>query len=256
MVATMLSLEHTGTYGILLFMANTIEIPSKSMYQIGGPVISSSIAHGEMKNVENVYKKSSINSLLVGILLFSILWAVLYNIFDLMPNNEDFYIYKNVFLFLCLGKLVDMTFSLNTHIIVYSKYYKYNLVFVLVLAVANLVLNYFFIREFGLTGAAMATALSMILYNITKLFFIKYRFKLWPFSINTLKVIVIAMITIAISTFLPDLFLSWPDILIKGAIIFLAYYFLLKVFSVKAEIINVFENKAENVLDLMLNRKK
>jgi O-antigen/teichoic acid export membrane protein len=242
MVATLISLTDTGIYGILLFMANVIDIPVRSINQIAGPVISSSMEHGDRENVSDVYKKSSINALITGLFIFLVMWAVLNNILQLMPKNEELLGYTNVFLFLGFGKLFDMTFSTNTHIIIYSKYYKYNLFFVLFLGGINLVLNYLLIQKYGMVGAAMATAISLVLYNVIKLFFIRIKLKYWPFTIETVKLLLVGMICFVFIYFLPDLMLNWIDLIIKGGIITLVYIALIKILKVNADIIVLLED--------------
>ena len=250
MVSTLISFSSNGAYGILLIMANVIDVPVKSINQIAAPVISSSIENKDRENVSSIYRKSSLNSLLSGFFIFVLIWGLLNDLFNIMPNGEVVREIKNVFLFLGIGKLVDMAFSTNTHIIIYSKYFRYNLFFVLFLAILNLVLNYFFITSYGLVGAAIATAISLISYNILKLLFIKVKMDYWPFSLETLKVFVTGMLTFILCIFLPNIFSNFLDILIKGAIIAAVYYTLLKLFRVKAEILN----EVDNILQLTIRR--
>jgi O-antigen/teichoic acid export membrane protein len=237
MVATLISLNDTGIYGILLFMANVIDIPVRSINQIAGPVISSSMENMDRENVSRIYKKSSINSIVIGLFIFIFIWGLLPNIFQIMPDGEAMHAYKHVFLFLGLAKLIDMTFSTNTHILIYSRFYRYNLFFVLFLAVFNLVLNYFLIREYGMVGAALSSAISLAAYNVLKLFFIKINLQYWPFTLETLKMLCMAILLYLGVGFLPNVFNAWPDLFLKGFLIVSIYYLLLKLFRIRADII-------------------
>jgi len=237
MVATLISLEDTGIYGILLFMANVIDIPVRAINQIASPVISASMEHGERDNVSRIYKKSSINALVIGVFIFLLIWGLLNNLFQIMPDGDDFNNYKFVFFFLALGKLIDMGFSTNSHILIYSKFYKYNLFFVLFLGILNLILNYFLIGEYGLTGAALASAISLVLYNLIKLFFIRIKLHYWPFTINSIKILLVAIFLYVLIGFLPDVFMAWPDIFLKAGLIFILYYVLIKIVKLNADVI-------------------
>lgn len=237
MVATLISLNDTGIYGILLFMSNVIDIPVRSINQIAGPVISTSIENEDHANVARIYQKSSINSLVIGLFIFILIWGLLPNIFQVMPDGESMQAFKHVFLFLGLAKLIDMTFSTNTHILIYSKYYRYNLFFVLFLALFNLILNYFLIREMGMVGAALSSAISLATYNVLKLFFIKYTLHYWPFTLQTIKMLIMGIILYLLVGFLPNFFNAWPDLFAQGLMIVLIYYLLLKVFVIKADIL-------------------
>jgi O-antigen/teichoic acid export membrane protein len=242
MVATLISLNDTGIYGILLFMSNVIDIPVRSINQIAAPVISSSIENNDQENVSSIYKKSSINSLLIGIFIFLLIWGLLPDIFYIMPESEDVSPFRNVFLFLALGKLIDMAFSTNTHILIYSKYFRYNLFFVLFLGTVNVILNYIFILKYGLIGAAVGTAISLVLYNVIKLFFIQVKLNYWPFTVQTLKLAVIAGLFFFAVGFLPSLSPGWGNLLFKGVTITVAFYILIKLFKVDADVIVSGEN--------------
>ena len=237
MVATLISLNETGIYGILLFMANVIDIPVRSINQIAGPVLSESLAHNDRQNVLSVYRKSSVNALVAGLYLFILIWALLPDIIAVMPEGEPIYAYQQVFLFLGLGKLVDMAFSTNTHILIYSRYYRYNLLFVLMLGITNLLLNYYLIDAFGAVGAAMATAISLALYNLVKLIFIQYTLRYWPFSLNTLRLVALGIISFFTSILLPSFFMSWIDLLVKGLLITAFYYGLIRLFRIRTELV-------------------
>ena len=78
-----------------------------------------------------------------------------------MPKGEVYKVGKFVVLFVMLGKLIDMASGANGEIIGLSKYYKFNMYCILFLAVLTVVGNYFLIPALGVTGAALATAISL-----------------------------------------------------------------------------------------------
>jgi O-antigen/teichoic acid export membrane protein len=103
-------------------------------------------------------------------------------IFEIIPNGERYKSGKIVILLLGLAKLFDMLTSINEYIIAYSKHFRYNLYFLLVLAVVNVVANLTLIPQFELAGAALATLLSVVLFNIFKTYFVYAKFKIHPFQ--------------------------------------------------------------------------
>ena len=123
----------------------------------------------------------------MAVFFFVMIWYVLDDLVAISSNPDSFPNARMIFLFLGLGKLTDMLTSVNTQIISYSKAYRYNLFFLLFLGISNVVLNYVLISRYGLLGAAVATAGSLFLYNLLKLLFIQFRFKMHPFSASTAK---------------------------------------------------------------------
>jgi len=251
MIPMLNTLSGTGIYGILMFMSNTIAIPNISLNQIASPIVSESIANNDFENIDNIYKKTSLNSYIIGAILFIIIWSILPHIIEIMPSDKDFMPYIYVFFFLGLAKLIDMLTSVNSYIIIYSKYYRFNLYFLLFLAVLNLILNYFFIINYGIVGAALATMISMFLYNLMKLIFIKLKFNLFPFDINTIKILIISFIVFAIGHYLPNLNFVLLNLVYKPIVLILLYYFAVKVFHLKADIIDLGESLILKVLKIV-----
>ena len=67
----------------------------------------------------------------------------------------------------------------------------------------NLVMLYALIPIWGLEGAAWATCLSSLAYNLFKYLFIYLRFKLQPFDKRTLYIAIAITLTYGIIQFLP-----------------------------------------------------
>ena len=113
-----------------------------------------------------LYQRTSINLLIVGLLLFIGIIASVGDIFSIMPNSEEMLAGVSVVLFIGLSKVVDMGTSINDQIIDYSKFYRFRLYALILLAVFNVVCNLLFIPKFQIAGAALATLASIVMYNL------------------------------------------------------------------------------------------
>lgn len=91
-----------------------------------------------------------------------------------------------------------------------------------------------------MVGAAMATAITFLTYNIIKVVYIQYRFKMQPFTSETLKSIVILIIVGILGVYL-DIFPQWPliSIVSNSIIVLLLLAIGLYGFKVKAEILDL-----------------
>ena len=205
MVAAMTTLSSTGVYGIAQFIGNSIEMPTRSVYSVAGPVIAKAWKSGDMTEIASIYKKASINLLFVGLFIFLVIWPSLDDLFRLTTKYEILVEAKNVVLFVSIAKLFDMTTSVNSEIIGYSRYFRFNLYATLILGATNLLLNYLLIPRMGINGAALATMLSIMLFNFAKVVFIWNRIKIHPFSINTIKMTGLAIITLGLMNLFPNL---------------------------------------------------
>jgi O-antigen/teichoic acid export membrane protein len=144
-----------------------------------------------MSHVEELYKKSSTNLFLVGAYLYTLMIFCLPSLFQISTRPDTFQGGLLIFIFLGAGKVIDLITSVNSAIIGFSKYYKYNLFFILFLGVANIFLNYYLIGKYGVIGAAAATMIALALFNILKLVFIYRKFKIHPFSFSTFKIMLL-----------------------------------------------------------------
>jgi len=219
MVTGILDKANAGLYFNVLAMAMVIDIPNQAIGKIAGPIISKSWNEGDTSNIQSIYTKASINSLIVGLLVFLGIWFNLDAIFALSANPEAFIGATQVFLFLGVAKLIDALTGINTHILIYSDYYKYNLLFLLLLGGMNVACNILFIHEYGLQGAAIATLISLTIYNVIKYLFIKYSMGMSPFSLNTVKVIGIGIVVFVTLMLLPMPENDFVSIIIRSSLI-------------------------------------
>jgi O-antigen/teichoic acid export membrane protein len=197
MVTAFLDFESAGTYFLIVTMASVIEIPTMAISNISGPVISKSLKNNELHEVEKVYQLSGINLLIGGIALSFIIWFCFYDLASISSKPDVFKDGRIIFGIMALTKLTDMATGMNNHIINYSAYFRYNLYFVLVLGVFNIIANIILIPKFGIIGAALATLLSMSIFNIAKGSLVFWKFRMLPFHSRW-----ISLLSIAISSFL------------------------------------------------------
>ncbi|HFA47954.1 MAG TPA: polysaccharide biosynthesis protein [Bacteroidetes bacterium] len=223
MIGTLLGEIDTGTYAILLFIANVIDIPRVALMKITSPIVSDASNNNDFAHLEGLYKKSSINLLMIGIFLFIGIFSNLDSLLDIMPNGDAFKPYTNIVLFVSLAKLVDMATSINNQIIGYSKYFRFNFYAVLFMAVFNIITNLIFIPKFNIVGAAMATFASITLYNLAKGAYVMYKFKMHPFTWNTLWATALGISVFFLALLTPAFGNPFADIIVRSLFILLVY---------------------------------
>jgi O-antigen/teichoic acid export membrane protein len=182
MLESMIGYKEVGFYSVILFMTIIIQVPLRAILNIASPVISKSLQRNDYDNVIQIYSKSSLNLLIVGVLLFSLVYINFTSLTEIMTNGELIKPYLNVFLFIGLARLFDVSTSVNNLIIVYSRWYKYNLLLLLFTGIINISLNFVFIEKYGILGAGMATAISLLILNIAKTVVVYLFINYQPFS--------------------------------------------------------------------------
>lgn len=220
----MMTYASNGIYAIMLFMSNVIETPARAVKAIAAPIIADAWNRGDMTEINTLYKKSALNLVIPGIAIMIFIWFSFDGIASISPKPEKLIAGKYAFLFLGIGKLLDLITSVNDQIIIYSPKYKFNLIFILLLGVCNIILNYYLIGEYGITGAAIASCFAFALYNLFKLIFIYSQYKLHPFTTGLFKVLTIGFILTALLHFLPIQQFSFVDIIVNSLIVGLIYF--------------------------------
>lgn len=219
MISGSLGLEETGIYTIAFFIGIVIEMPKRAITQLSSALLAQSFNKNDMAAVKKLYQQTSINQLLIGSLLLIGIWANLNNIYAFIPNNEAYLTGINVVLFIGLGKLSDMAFGTNGEIIVMSKYFRFNVIAVAVLAVLTILLNLWLIPLYGIEGAAIASFLAMLSFNLIKYVFVWIKFGIQPFNFATLKMIGIVALVLFVNRLLPVQESHLIDLIIRSGII-------------------------------------
>lgn len=225
MVTKYLGLAANGVYSTALFMAVVIEYPRRFISQISYPIMAEDFANKNYAALNEHYKKASINQLILGILIFLGIVINLENIYGMMPNGAAYQDGFWVVVIYGLVKLVDMGFSLNGEIISLSKYYKYNTVFIVFLTFLTIMTNLWLIPKFGIIGAALATMISYLIFNIFKYIMLKVKFGFEPFNLKTILLLLVFGVCVIAHLLLPSFANIYLDIIIRSAMITVIYIF-------------------------------
>ncbi len=194
MIPMLMDFSITGFYFIVLFIAGIIEIPARAIIQISSPIISGAWEREDRETIQTIYSKSALNLLIIGLLLYLEALLCISFVLDLMEQYRGESVPDSLFwvlVFLGGAKLIDLTTSINSQIIAYSKAFQFNLLVILLLGISSIFLNYLFIPQFGLPGAALATLIAIFLYNLAKFLFIFFKYGMQPFSWSILTVLLI-----------------------------------------------------------------
>ncbi len=242
MLSAYKGLSVTGIYTIAFFIATVIEIPKRSISQSVISIVSEANKNNDITMLENLYKKSSINQLIIGALIFIGIWCNVENIFHLMPHSEIYIQGKWVVFYIGISKLFDMATGINGEILGTSKYYKLDLIFLVFLGIIAVFTNIIFIPLLGATGAALASAISVFLFNTIRYIFILKAMKIQPFTFATIKVLGICGSVLIVNYLIPFSGKTTIDIIIRSLIILFLFSSLILITKSSEDINQIFNN--------------
>lgn len=201
MIERYMDLEAAGIYGRNMFFGVLVALPYRILHKSASGLLASQFKQHDLTAVKNIYYKSCLNQLIIGLFLFCMMWINIHNIYQIIPKSYE--AGKYVIFFLGLGNLINMAGGVNTAVISYSPYFRWNTYFVVSLLLLIIITNMALIPLYGITGAALATAISLLIYNagMYVLLFAKYRFQ--PFNTRHLLVVIYAMLGLGACAALP-----------------------------------------------------
>ena len=246
MVTAMLGLFANGIYTTMFNIAVVIEVPMAAIAQISQPIIARSFADDDLDNIAVIYKKTSINQQLAGSLIFIGIWANLENLFSIMPNGDTFSQGYWVVVLVGLSKLIDMTAGSNSEIINMSRFYRFNMYMMFLLAVFSVIMNWLLIPQFGMEGAALATLITVVVFNLVKLIFIHRQYHILPFSGKNVLLLLVTGFVLYLALSIQTMNSVWLDMLIRSLAITLLFGVLVFFLQI---------SKDANALFLMLLRR-
>jgi O-antigen/teichoic acid export membrane protein len=202
MLSSILTVENVAYYSVAVFIAAVIEIPGRAMFQILSPVVADAINKKHFRKLEGLLKKSSTNLVLVASLFF-----LLINL-----NLDDFYNYYYTFWFSLFSSILAVF------------------------------LNIYLITDYGIIGAAYATLIVLVIMNSLKIYLIKVKFNMHPYSNDTIKIIVLSILTYIVFSNLELGFQPLLNIIIKSSLVFILYTLAAYIFRLSDDV-NIFIDK-------------
>ena len=235
MVTSLLGLSQTGIYTTAFYIGMIIEIPRRAISQISIPFISENIKNQNFNKIEVYYREISLHQTLIGVLFYLLIIINLDQIFNLIPNYESFISGKNVVYIIGFTKLIIMFFSFNSEIISLSKYYRFTVITIIILAIISIALNLLLIPIFGIEGAAYASLISISIFNLVKFIFLKIKMKISPFSNKSIIVLLIGILLFLMSFYFPNFDNPFINIIYKSFITTFLYLLIVLLLGVSKD---------------------
>jgi len=227
MIGEFMGMEENGIYSVLYALISLISIPQLGLFNISAPIISKNLADGDMEALDKFHKKTSLTLYFLGAVLFSCIMVGFPYLTQFMPKNGTMLReYEPVVWIWGSAVLLDLATGFNGNIISLSKYYRFNILVMLLLAGLTIGLNYYFIKntELKLIGIALSTAISLTTYNVVKIIFNYIVFKVSPLTIEMIFVSIICTLAITVAIVLPNFNSNFINLMYKPAVVLILIY--------------------------------
>ncbi len=185
MLGRQLPLALVGIYGVVATIPAVIEGPIVALDKILSATMSDAIQHKRWDEVRRMYALSSRYLLLIGGLYLLGNNLSVHDLLTLLPS--EYMAGNQVVYILSTGVLFNMATGSNTSVLFYSDHYKAGLLMLFSLIVLAFMTNLAFIPIWGMEGAACATVLSLLLFNLSKFGYIWAKMHMQPFDSRSLR---------------------------------------------------------------------
>ncbi|RAR48542.1 oligosaccharide flippase family protein [Flavobacterium lacus] len=224
MIGQYIPINEAAYYSVAIFIALTISVPMRAMHQITHPITTDLMARKKHDELNDLYKKTAITLQVIGGFIMLGILTNIHQVYALLPEKYSGGV-AVVFL-ISFSKFFDLMLGNNNSIIFNSKYYRTVLLLGLCLVVLTVSLNMYFIPNFGIEGAAIATLISIGLYSLAKFLFVVFKMDLFPFTKKTIVSLGIIALTFVVFYFWNFSFHPILNIVLKSVLISLFYWLL------------------------------
>ncbi|AHF17043.1 lipopolysaccharide biosynthesis protein [Niabella soli] len=216
-------LKNVGIFTLAQFLTSLIQAPQRGIIAASIPFISKAWKDKKLQQIQSIYQRSSINQLLFASLLFILIALNYTDAIIALKLRTTFLLGFTPFILLGLKQIVDMGTGVNAQIIGTSTYWKFDLISSIILLVVMLPLTYILTKRYDLMGPSVANLISITIYNIIRIVFLWKKFRLFPFTINSLYAIILGSIVYVISWLLFKNMHGFPGLFIRSSFVLASF---------------------------------
>ncbi len=227
-------LAYTGIYSVSYFFGTIILIPNRALSKISSTFIAEAWKSNDLAAINNIYYKSSINQFVLGMLLTIGIVVNMHNIFQILPPEYEQG--KWVMVFISVANLITVSTGVSIMILATSKKYKVHTYIMASLIVLTVITNLICIPIWGITGAAIASMISILLNSFLRVGYMYFRMGLFPYRRKHLVFLAISVISLLAGFIIPEMKNYIVDILIRSSVVSLVFVAGIYFFRISEEI--------------------
>ena len=224
MIGALLSdgLRQVAYYSVAFYFGSVIAAPGRALSQGALPLIAEAWKRKDHVYIAELYRRSSLVQLLVSGFLFLIMWLSVGDLFELLP--AEYGPAADVAIVIGVAYLITSSIGLSVGIISMSRSYRLDAISSMTMLLVNLVADFFFIRAYGIIGAAYATLLALVIVNAYRTWFLYRRYGLWPFELRTIGVLALIVSLSILVPWIPLTGYAMPDLVLRFLLVSVLFW--------------------------------
>lgn len=188
-ISSIEGLDYGFVFDFGMYICTLIIIPQRSITAIALPILAKAWKDKDTLTVQSLYIRSSNTMLTYGLLIYLLICLNVREGMQVIGLKEIYYLSIPCIFYLGLMRVLEMSFGVNSQIIVTSNFWRVEFFSNLIQFIIIIPLNITFLKLFGIEGNAIANLLSTAVFALIRFGFIWYKFGLQPFNRNTLYIL-------------------------------------------------------------------
>jgi O-antigen/teichoic acid export membrane protein len=192
MIGYFLESSDVGIYSVAIRIAGMAVFILSATNTIFGPTISELTEKDQFNTLERLLK--SITKIIFAFSLNFLFFVIIYNQEILTIFGEEYIVGGVVLMILTFGQFINAAVGPTGTILIMSGKQNYEVFNSIAICTLNIILNILLIPRMGISGAAVATASSIVIINIFKVLEVFVLYKFHPYKKSFLKLILFSII--------------------------------------------------------------
>lgn len=216
-------MKYVGIYTLAQNMSSLVFAPQRAISAAAISHLSQAWKDKDLGRINRIYQRSSLNQLIFGLGIFLLIWLNFTDGVLTLHLKQGYLDARIIFLYIGLTKVIDMGTGLNSQIIGTSIYWKVEVISGVILLMLTLPLNYLLTLQLQELGPAVANLFAIIMYNGIRYFFLLKKFKLQPFTRQTLYSILLAVACYGVCFLLFNTIHGFAGLFLRSSVFCLLY---------------------------------
>jgi len=174
MLGSMSTLDKVGIYTIAMKLSALTSFILSTINTMAAPKFSELYHTNQMNTLKNIAQRST--KMMFWSSLPIVIFFILFGKWILEMFGDGFIVGYNTLLILIIGQFINAISGSVGYFLNMTGYQKELNIIISISVILNIILNYFAIPIYGIEGAAIASAFSLILWNILASIYIKIKF--------------------------------------------------------------------------------
>jgi len=180
MIGCLINVEQVGVYRIALQFGTIASFALVAVNTVFASMISTIYHDNRLKDLKNMYKITTKWITIFNLMIFG--FVIIFSKDIMKIAGEEFVIGSSALIIISIGGVLNSAVGSVGLINIMTGYSKYNFISIVIAVIFNVILNFLLIKDYGINGAAIATASALLIKNIFNFYFMHRNLKMHPYD--------------------------------------------------------------------------